>query len=353
MVKLAKSVYCSKCGRVGRLERNSNTMRFSYPMDKVHVPDIERIWTISDAWDYAAKVCLHMSQKIMKFPPPPSLDESVATSLYSHFGMVVPPHTSNEIGKFESFHRHIIQDRISASKNSIGNKQGLGEQEKPIDDEIKHHPDYDTLSFETKDEHIHTPLPSDAGRITRSALAFLYGAIVCTVISRHSYDRASVFESSSEEEERIVAKAICTESRLLYVDERMRKYWIDWLQIMLDSLPQEMGIGAARAKHATKLDNGNIVKLSRKQIQKKKAKMEMLTQQINEYLPLFEELFKGYGQYVKSHPQRAASFLLDFLEVQLTIYDQSRTYRYASVIHGNDDKCPVSPYEPLKEVRND
>lgn len=85
-----------------------------------------------------------MSQK-MKFSSPRSLDENIATSLYSHFGMVVPQHTSNEIGKFESFHRHIIQARISASKNNIGNEQGLGEQEKAVGDEIKHYPDYDTL----------------------------------------------------------------------------------------------------------------------------------------------------------------------------------------------------------------
>lgn len=33
---------------------------------------------------------------------------------------------------------------------------------------------------------------------------------------------------------------------------------------MLDCLPQEIGIGAARAKHATNLESGKIVKLSRK-----------------------------------------------------------------------------------------
>jgi hypothetical protein len=101
------------------------------------------------------------------------------------------------------------------------------------------------------------------------------------------------------------------------------------------------------------LDDGGIVKLSRKQIQKKKAKMEVLAQQVNTYLPVFEELFKCYGQHIKGHPLRAASFVLDFLKAQLSIYDQSRTYRYASIIHGNDDKCPVSPYESLREVEND
>jgi len=328
-------------------------MRFRYPVDKVHVPNAERIWTISDAWDYAAKVCLHMSQKMMKFPPPPHLDEDIATSLYEHFRSVVPTYTDNEIAQFESFHRHIIQTKILASKNDIRDRQAPGEQEKQQEDEIKQQPDYDTLSFETKDKHIHTPVPADTGKVTRSSLAFLYGAIVCTVISRQSYDEASVFESSSQEEQRTVVKAICTEFQLLYVDERMRKHWIDWYQIMLDCLPKGIGIGAARAKHAIKLDDGEIVKLSRKQIQKKKAKMEVLAQQVNTYLPLFEELFKRYGQHIKSHHLRAASFVIDFLKAQLSIYDQSRIYRYASVIHANGDKCPVSPYESLREVGSD
>lgn len=353
MVKRPKLVHC-KCGRVGRHERNSNTMRFRYPIDKAHVPNVERIWTISDAWDYGAKVCLHMSQKMMQFPPPQHLDDDIATSLYEHFRTVVPTYTDNEIAKFESFHRHIIETTILASKNDVRDRQAPGEQEKQQEDQKKQQPDYDTLSFETKDEHIHTPLPADTGKVTRSSLAFLYGAIVCTVISRQSYDEASCFESSSQEEQRIVVKAICTEFQLLYVDERMREHWIDWFEIMLDSHPQEgIGIGAARAKHAIRLDDGEIVKLSSKQIQKKKAKMEMLAQQVNTYLPIFEELFKRYGQLIKSHPQRAASFVLDFLNAQLSIYDQSRTYRYASVIHDNGDKCPVSPYESLREVGKD
>ena len=350
MVKRAKEVYCSKCGRVGRLERNSNTMRFRYPVDKVHVPNVEHIWTISEAWDYAAKVCLHMSQKMMKFPPTTAIDKSIASSWYDHFRTVVPAHTDNEIAKFESLHRHIIESRILAFKNNLKNQEeALSEQEKPQDEEeggIKRQPDYNTLSFETEKEHIHTPLPAKTGKVTRSTLAFLYGAVVCSVISRQSYDQASAFKPS--EDEKIVAKAICTEFQFLYIDERMRKHPIDWFKIMLDV--RQLGMGAARTKHATKLDDGEIVKLTSKQIQKKAAKTWELARQVNAYLPLFEELFRRYGQYTKNDPLRAASFVFDFLKTQLSIYDQSTTYRYASVIHGVGDKCPVSPYESLKIV---
>ena len=350
MVKHSTQVYCSVCGRAGRLERNSNTMRFRYPIDKVHVPNLEHIWTISEAWDYAAKVCLHMSQKMMRFPPPATLDKSIATSWHDHFRTVVPAHTDNEIARFESLHRHIIESRILAFKNNLKNKEeALSEQEKPQDEEqgeIKRPPDYDTLSFETKKEHIHTPLPANTGKVTRSTLAFLYGAVVCSVISRQSYDQASAFKPS--EDEKIVAKVICTEFQFLYLDERMRKHPIDWLKISLDV--RRLPIGAVRTKYATKLDNGEIVKLTRKQIKKKAAKTWEMARQVNTYLPLFEGLFKRYGQYTKNDPLRAASFVFDFLKTQLSIYDQSTRYRYASVIHGVSDKCPVSPYEFLRVV---
>jgi hypothetical protein len=321
-------------------------MQFRYPTDKVHLPNADHIWTISGAWDYAAKVCLRMSQMMMKFPPRPALDASIATSLYSYF-MTVSPHTDKEITKFETVHRRIIKSRILASENDARDHRALGEQEEH-EDKIKQQPDYDTLSFENEEEHIHTRLPANTGKVTKSTIAFLYGAIVCAVISRQNYNEDSLFKPS--EEERIVAKAICTEFQLLYVDERMRKDWSGWFRVMLDAHLD--GIGTARTKHATKLDDGDIVKLSRKQIQKKFTKTWDMARQVNTYLPLFEELFKRYGQHIKSHPARAASFALDFLDVQLSIYDQSTTYRYASVIHDGGEKCLVSPYESLRIVGN-
>ena len=61
----------------------------------------------------------------------------------------MPDHTDNEIAKFESLHRHIIESRILAFKNNLKNKEeALSEQEKPQDEEqggIKRQPDYDTL----------------------------------------------------------------------------------------------------------------------------------------------------------------------------------------------------------------
>lgn len=80
---------------------------------------------------------------------------------------------------------------------------------------MKQQPDNDTLSFESNEKDIHTPLPADTGRISRSSMAFLYEAIVCTVISNQSFEERSVFESPSEDE-KDVAKAICRVQAPLY-----------------------------------------------------------------------------------------------------------------------------------------
>ena len=129
----------------------------------------------------------------------------------------------------------------------------------------------------------------------------------------------------------------------------MRKDWISWFLVFLDVLHH--GIGAARSKHATKIDgkdDGHIVKLTRKQIQKKSVEILKMALQVNNYQPIFDELFERFGHYIKSDTARAAYYISVFDRFQFSIYEQSTTYRYASVIHGDDDKCPVSPYESLR-----
>jgi hypothetical protein len=329
-------------------------MRFQYPIDRVRLPNVDDIFTISDAWDYGAKVCLHMSQMVLKFPPDRSLDAEMAASLYSFFRAVMP-HTDKEIAKFESSHRRIIKAKMQSSPlrngDDISNQHDVA-KEQGQDRRVKQQPDYDQLPVESKEEHIHTLLPSNTGKVTHSGLALLYGAVVCTVISRSTYNELSIFESSSQKE-RIVAKAICTNFQLLYVDERMRKDWISWFQIMLDV--HRHGIGAAISKHATKIegeDGGHTVKLTRKQIQKKSAETLKMAQQVNTYQPIFDELFERFGSYIKSDSARAARLASVFDRLQFSIYDQSTTYRYASVVHSDGEKCPVSPYESLRIVGN-
>ncbi|HEY9406546.1 MAG TPA: hypothetical protein VIP53_03745 [Nitrososphaera sp.] len=41
------------------------TKRFTYPMDKVPIPHLDALETPADAWDYASKVYLRMSQRVL------------------------------------------------------------------------------------------------------------------------------------------------------------------------------------------------------------------------------------------------------------------------------------------------
>lgn len=321
-------------------------MRFQYPVERVRLPNVDNIFTISEAWDYGAKVCLHMSQMVLKFPPDPNSDAKLAGSIYCFF-RTVTSHTDKEIVEFEFNHRRIIEEKMLSRNDDSSNQNAAAEYQ---DRAKKQHPDYDQLSFDSEEEHIHTPLPSNTGKVTRSSLASLYGAVVCAVISHRNYNETSVLAPSSEKE-RIIAKAICSYFQILYVDERMRKDWTGWFEVMEDV--DRDGIGAAISKHATKTDDVHSVKLTRKQIQKKSAEVREMDQQAKTYSPLFEELFERYGQHIKSDSVRAAYFAVEFDKLQFSIYDQSTTYRYASVIHSNSEKCPVSPYESLRIVGND
>ncbi|HEY1247601.1 MAG TPA: hypothetical protein VGE97_01315 [Nitrososphaera sp.] len=319
-------------------------MRFQYPVDAVRLPNVDNIFTISEAWDYGAKVFLHMSRMLLKFPPDPALDAKLASSIYS-FVRTVTSHTDKEIAEFESIHRRIIEEKMQLQgNNDTSNQHAAIDHRHRVK---KEQPDYDQLSFDSEEEQIHTPLPSDTGKVTHSSLASLYGAIVCSVISHRNCNETSGFETPSEVE-RIICKAICTNFQILYVDERMRKHWISWFEVMADV--EHDGIGAAIAKHVTKTEDGYSVKLTRKQVQKKLADVLEMAQQANTYLPLFDELFKSYGKHIKSDSARADNFALQFEGLQFSIYEQLATYRYAAVIHGNGKPCPVSPYESLRIV---
>jgi hypothetical protein len=292
-----------------------------------------------------------MSQMLLKFPPDPTLDKDMAASTYSFF-RTVTSHTDKGIAKFESSHRRIIEAKMqSPLRNDDVSNQYAAEQQDKVK---KQHPDYGPLSFETEEEHIHTPIPPNAGKVTSSSIALVYGAVVCTVISHSTYNERSVLEQPSSEKERIIARAICTNFQTLYVDERMRKDWIGWFQVMADVHDGD-SIGAAIRKHAIKTDeedDGHMVRLSRKQIQKKEAETLQMAQQVNTYQPIFDELYERFGQHIKSDSARATHFASDFDRLQFSIYDQSITYRYASVIHSDGKLCKVSPYESLKIVGN-
>jgi hypothetical protein len=296
----------------------------------VRVPTAGEIYTISDAWDYGTKVCLHNSQMVLKFPPDAALDNALAPGMYDFF-RVVTSLTDSDIREFECRHRRIIEGRLAARTHKPAAHKGQ---------QLVRLPDYDQMSFAIPYEPIHTRVPADTGRVSRFSLSLLYGAIVCTVISNYTWRSRSIVEPT--ENEKLAARAICAHFSLLYVDERMRMTWLGWQQLMLDSIHD--GIGAAINKHATILDDGTKVRLTRKQVLNNSTEVFEKAQETVIHAQIFDRLFKGYGRYAKSDPARAAFFDNAFRRFQFKVYEQETTYHYAWIVHENGRRCAVSPY---------
>ena len=95
------------------------------------------------------------------------------------------------------------------------------------------------------------------------ALSFLYGAIVCTVMSDLLFEKSPVLEY--RQTQRKSAYAIYTFYSQLLVDERAKTTWLGWFFIMYDSL--RLSSGAAR-RHAGVVRGGS---LTRKQVKKSRS----------------------------------------------------------------------------------
>lgn len=211
--------------------------------------------------------------------------------------------------------------------------------------QVRQLPDYDQLSFDTGCSNnyspIHTPLPEDSGRITRMSLSLLYDAIVFTVLSRGTFNKDS--QALPSEDEQLIAKAICTYFSMYYSDERTRRPWLGWIFLMIDV--NRYGIGEARRRHASKTLDGAIRKLTRNQIIKKRLEVYQKAADVREYLPLFEKIFTGFSEHLRSNAGSSAVFARDFEELQYSIYDQKRTYQYAGIVHDNGERHAISPFD--------
>lgn len=76
---------------------------------------------------------------------------------------------------------------------------------------------------------------------------------------------------------------------MYYTDERMRKDWISWIEIMREVVRE--GLGAAIKKHQSITPEGDRVKLSRKHIKKMEREVLQKAQDVVTYMPLFDHLF--------------------------------------------------------------
>jgi hypothetical protein len=292
LARKLKLVKCSVCGEVGRIKRNRIVKKLSYPEKVVSVPNISQFDTIVDAWDYAAKICLRMSQRALRKPPSDvEFDNRIAEALYEHFRTMMP-HSDEDIRRFESLHRRLIEERLAEHASNIN------------------------------------------AVVSRMSLSLLYGGIVCTVMSDSFNYPPSTPEELKKQKE--AAYMIYTHYRELLIDERVKTTGIGWLNIQLDAV--RFGPNAAAKKHTNEIIGGS---LTRKQIRAKAPEISMTAQDIIRYDVAFRTLFKKFGWWIRRDPNRSEIMLALFDRFQFQVYDQERRYEYAWVIH---DKTLSSSY---------
>ena len=333
LARKEKLVICSMCKEVGRVKRNTIVMTFCYPERTVSVPNISQFDTTADAWDYAAKVCLRMSQRALREPPSSAKsDAEIAEAFYEHFRTLIP-HSDSDIRNFESTHSQHIKERLGGKHTKINNLQG---------------------------------------KVSRMALSLLYGAIVCTVMSNLLSDIPGIFQDV--EIRRKSAYAIYTFYSQLLVDERAKTTWLGWFNIITDSIKELSPSGAAK-RYAKGIRGGS---LSRKQVKGKKSDVMKKLLDAVTYEPIFLKMFKETGLLTRINRDVSADILARFEKLQFEVYHQKREYKYACVIHdkssssyrSNDDNQyfregnktslyskkskarvhEISPFEPLTEV---
>jgi hypothetical protein len=198
-------VTCPICGKPGRHERNSNRKRFRYPMDVVWVLKEESIHSILDAWHFAARVCLHQSQMVLKFPPDSELDTELAQPLYA-FSMTLMSHKAGDIAKFETTHRRHIQQRVKAAGKS---QPGASMSE---DEQMKRLPDYDQLGFDDgEDDRTRTLMPENSGDVTH-------------LLWKNTHIFVNQFRSASPRVASAFRSAIKSRFQYLYTKNKLKRF---------------------------------------------------------------------------------------------------------------------------------
>jgi hypothetical protein len=324
MVKTAKYYDCPNCGIKSRLRRNWVVKNLSYPNGIIHVRGREDIKSVQDAWAYASEVCLYMSKRVLEYPPSDSLDSEMANQLYDHFRTVMP-HTNEEIAEFEIIHRENISARMTSQQ-----------KQQKISHKINPQPDYDVIPVTVKHTSRHKPVAPDAGRITRLSLALLYGSIVLYVI------HDSLRDLPITDCGKIFAQAIYTSYSIFYSDNRMKKDWKGWLELMADA--KAGGYGWSAWKHRVKAsdDKSRFKKITTRYMKRKESEVEEKVHDILKYTNKFEDFFLKYGLFVKSNVLQTIGFRRQFEKLQFKPYQRDIIYEYAEYIH--DDKSS-KPYK--------
>jgi hypothetical protein len=297
-------VVCPECKKAGRIKRNKIVMAFCYPEKTVSVPNVSKVDSTADAWDYAAKVCLRMSQRILRDPIlDAKTDSEMAKTFYEHFRTIIP-HNDDDIRNFESIHSQRIIERLRNMQDKINYVEG---------------------------------------KVSKMALSLLYGAIVCTVMS----DLLSEIPANPQNVEirRKSAYAIYTHYSKWLIDERAKTTWLGWFYIVTDSI-DELSPNAAVKRYAKGIKGGS---LSRKQVKGKELDVIKKLLDAQTYDPIFLELIEDTGLLIRSNKEVSADILSRFGKFQFEVYHQKRGYQYACVIHNKSSTYSSKDNQYFKE----
>jgi hypothetical protein len=311
MSRAKSNLWCPICRSTGGSLTKRQVKR------AVYLPKLNDIKTVSEAWDYAAKVCLRMHKAITRFPLDSQEDDDIlSTAVYKHFAELLGNlHSMNQIKLFES--RQF--ERLLKLKNVTKVKM--------------------------------TTIPSNTGSITKLSIAFLYAAIVCKTLS-------DFFEDSPYSYHTGYILGIYTNfySHSLYYDERSRRSWIQWIKIYDDV--KKHGYNAASSLNAVVLDSEDNkskrkvrVKLSVKHIRNKQSKTKQLLQDIRDYFPFYSELVVLISEIIKhdTSSDKEGGTLLNFnINERMLNNGEFDRYNYYFIKHYDPSKksrirwCPIS-----------
>jgi hypothetical protein len=229
------NIVCPRCKKIGGFLQKRWIKRV------VNIPRLEKIINISQAWDYATKVCLRLREHTILFPPSMPFDEEFAQSIYNMFDFVAFDNSQEIIRMFELHHLSTPAKNIKTKKKQLNAEvkrtTERGKDEADVDYSSNKYPSRNT---------IHTSLPPNSGFITKSSVAFLYGAIICSVLRDKS--RSIQFPPNVSNG---FTKAIYCYFSLLDRDLRHSGTWFDLINILIDIENHGYHAAAVRNSAAT------------------------------------------------------------------------------------------------------
>jgi hypothetical protein len=320
------NIVCSRCKEVGGFVYKRWVKR------TVNIPKANKVTNISEAWDYAAKVCLRMRENmiLLHHPSPPD-DKFNVYDLFSKF----IPHTDHEIKAFELRHLSTPAKNIKTKKEQLTSQIKKTTEGNEDDHKVNKLPETNT---------IHIKLPKDAGRITKSSVSFLYGAIICLILRDISHNFPFPEETNKE-----FAFAIYTVFSIMEIDLRRPRIWPEWFDIFLDA--HNHGYNAAASMNPAKTmickkcsnikkrilismeileETANELKcpqcgsresinrsLTTKHLRNIQNKVLQRAADLSDYFPLFKKIENIYTNIIKNNTEAKEDFLRRFEEYEI------------------------------------